>query len=128
MYGDIENRKERWEEEHKYDEPEEEEMTKREQAISDFLRFKEHGYKHSFLPSSGNIEIAIEAMKQMDLVEQVGMFSAIYGIPEQANIRLKLRGKNPLYCTAPYFDGAKYIIIDLNEKIDTGEYGSFWYE
>lgn len=40
---------------------------------------------------------------------------------------LKLRGDNEPYITFPYFKGAKYIHIDMLEKIDTGEYGSISY-
>ena len=40
---------------------------------------------------------------------------------------LELRGNNPLNCSVPYFDGAKYVVIDTAEKIDTGLYGCYEY-
>ena len=55
----------------------------REEAIIDFETFKKHDYNQGFLSSSGHIEIAIEAMKQMEEVDRIGMFAAIYGIPSQ---------------------------------------------
>lgn len=42
--------------------------------------------------------------------------------------KLKLRGHNDLYCTSPFFPEAKYVCIDTAEKIDTGEYGAYWFE
>lgn len=42
--------------------------------------------------------------------------------------KLELRGNNPLAETSPYFKGAKYVCIDTTEKIDTGYYGTIWYE
>ena len=48
--------------------------------------------------------------------------------PSEYRATLRLRGKNPLYCTGKdYYEGAKYINIDTAEKIDTGEYGAYWY-
>lgn len=43
-------------------------------------------------------------------------------------IKLPLRGKNPLYCEVPYHEEATKVCIDVNRKLDTGVYGSFWYE
>lgn len=43
-------------------------------------------------------------------------------------IKLPLRGKNPLYCVEPYYEGATKVCIDVNGKLDTGIYGSLWYE
>ena len=42
--------------------------------------------------------------------------------------RLTLWSKNELCCTAPYFDGAEYIVIDTLEKVDTGVRGTYRYE
>ena len=42
--------------------------------------------------------------------------------------RLRLRGNNDLCCSVPYFEGAKYVVIDTAAKIDTGIYGTYWYE
>lgn len=47
---------------------------------------------------------------------------------EHPTAKLELRGDNKLYCTFPWFEGAKYICIDTCEKIDTGIYGAYWYE
>lgn len=41
---------------------------------------------------------------------------------------LKLRGDNELRCYMPYFDGAKYIVIDTLIKNDSHDYGGYWYE
>ena len=49
-------------------------------------------------------------------------------LPENGIVKLELRGNNKLCCTYPYFEGAKYVCIDPLEKIDTGLYGSIWYE
>ncbi len=43
-------------------------------------------------------------------------------------VALKLRGHTELHCTFPFFPEAKYVCIDTTEKIDTGEYGAYWYE
>ena len=42
--------------------------------------------------------------------------------------KLKLRGEGGLCCTRPYFRGATHVCIDTMEKIDTGRYGTYWYE
>lgn len=42
--------------------------------------------------------------------------------------RLKLRGENPVQCVMPYFEGAKYFVIDTAAKCDTDLYGECWYE
>lgn len=52
----------------------------------------------------------------------------VEGIGEGGIIKLPLRGKNPLYCVEPYHEGATKVCIDVNEKLDTGVYGSLWYE
>lgn len=41
--------------------------------------------------------------------------------------RLRLRSDNGLLL-APYFEGAKYVVIDTSEKVDTGIYGTLYYE
>ena len=42
--------------------------------------------------------------------------------------KLKLRGNNELCVCQPWFDGAKYVCIDTLAKIDSGIYGTMWYE
>lgn len=42
-------------------------------------------------------------------------------------IKIELRGNNELSCVCPWFDGAKYVVIDPMAKIDTGLYGEYWY-
>lgn len=42
--------------------------------------------------------------------------------------KITLRGNNELCEVSPWFDGAKYVVIDPMEKIDTGIYGSIRYE
>ena len=42
--------------------------------------------------------------------------------------RLKLRGDNEPCCAGHYFSGAKYLCIDTSAKVDSGEYGLYWYE
>ena len=42
--------------------------------------------------------------------------------------RLRLWTKNELCCTVNYFDGAKYVVIDTTEKVDTGVRGTYRYE
>ena len=42
--------------------------------------------------------------------------------------KLKLRGNDGINLIDDYFDGAKYVCIDTNYKIDTGIYGAYWYE
>ena len=41
--------------------------------------------------------------------------------------KLVLRGNNELCVAQPWFDGAKYVVIDTAEKIDTGLYGCIHY-
>lgn len=40
---------------------------------------------------------------------------------------LKMRGNNAPCCTMPYYEGAKYLHIDMLEKIDSGVYGAYWF-
>lgn len=40
---------------------------------------------------------------------------------------IKLRGNNELCQTTPWFPAATHVKIDVNEKIDTGNYGSIEY-
>ena len=47
---------------------------------------------------------------------------------DEYSVRLELRSDNELCCATPYFDGARYIVIDTLAKVDTGEYGMYWYE
>ncbi len=42
-------------------------------------------------------------------------------------IKIELRGSNELTCVYPWFDGAKYVVIDPLAKTDTGLYGEYWY-
>lgn len=41
--------------------------------------------------------------------------------------KLALRGNNELCVAQPWFDGAKYVVVDTCEKIDTGLYGCIHY-
>lgn len=43
-------------------------------------------------------------------------------------ITLELRGNNSLVECGPWFDGAKYVTIDVNEKVTTNCYGTIYYE
>ena len=47
---------------------------------------------------------------------------------DDSYVELELAGNNELYCTSPYFDGAKRVCIATSEKLDTGIRGAYWYE
>ena len=49
-------------------------------------------------------------------------------LPRGGFAKLRLRGNDELCVTSPHFDGAKYVCIDTLEKVDTGAYGTIWYE
>ena len=43
--------------------------------------------------------------------------------------KLEIRGNNPpCQIDEGWFDGAKYLVIDMTYKIDTDVYGAYWYE
>lgn len=43
-------------------------------------------------------------------------------------VALELRGHNELNCISPHFPDAKYVCIDTNMKLDTDDYGAYWFE
>lgn len=49
-------------------------------------------------------------------------------MPENGIVKLELTTNNELWCTMPWFPGARYICIDTAEYNDHGERGAYWYE
>lgn len=48
---------------------------------------------------------------------------------ETSYAKLKIRGNNPPHqVDEGWYDGAKYLVMDMGYKIDTGVYGAYWYE
>ena len=44
------------------------------------------------------------------------------------NVKIELTTDNELWCTMPWFPGARYICVDTTEYNDHGERGTYWYE
>lgn len=48
---------------------------------------------------------------------------------ETSYAKLKIRGNNPpCQVDEGWYDGAKYLVMDMEYKIDSGVYGAYWYE
>lgn len=68
----------------------------------------------------------IDAIKEKIIVDETEWEQNIKN--GDCTYRIPLRGDNKLYTTSSWFEGAKYVVIDPMEKIDTGIYGSISYE
>ena len=76
----------------------------REQAISEFISFKEHNYNHGYLPSSWSIEMAIKALQQEPCDDCISRQAAI----DVLNIN-----RNPVFHDSVDYEGAMYDICKL---------------